>query len=392
MNQNKKIVVKKGNKKKQLLVLAMAGVLGCGGILGASAFFTDQGHTDAKAQVGGLNMTVQDLSDLDGDYSNWKVDQAKGTITEQDSVIDTAVAAGIAANAKGDRFAGNYTGRAVTEIAKTDATDKDAPSTGIINPGDSGLLQFKVANVDSKSFRTGVKSTVIVKLAADAKEPDGAKAATLDKAHKADVAAGTVSMAYPDGTTISETMKYKMADYDAYVIDGMGAPIVKFGYSADGKTFTEAVPEGQTANAMSLTYYTELDTLKGSQENTEATDGKNAEVTYAFETKFNRLAQNKFQGAQIDIKTDFYALQNRKTAGTWYSVTAATPQAKDDTHSADSNAADNTLVEATGDWTEIGSFEKVINVKENVADATLKEDVNAGAVEAAVADGTAARQ
>ena len=158
MNVNKKIVTKKKDKKKQLLVLAMAGVLGCGGVLGASAFFTDQAHTDAKAQIGGLNMTVQDLSDLDGDYSNWAVDQAAGTITEQDSVIDTAVKA----TAKtADRFAGNYTGRAVTDAIKTSgddsqATDKDAPSTGIINPGDSGLLQFKVSNVDSKSFRTGV--------------------------------------------------------------------------------------------------------------------------------------------------------------------------------------------------------------------------------------------
>lgn len=391
MNENKKVIVKKRGGKKNAAVLAMAGILGCAGILGASAFFTDQAHTDAKAQVGGLNMTVKDLSDLDGDYSNWDVDQATGTITEQDSVITTAVKAGVAANAKGDRFTGNYTGRAVAEIAKTDATDKDAPSTGIINPGDSGLLQFKVANVDSKSFRTGVKSTVIVKLAADAKEPDGAKAATLDKTHKADAEAGTVSMAYPDGTTISETMKYKMADYDAYTIEGMGAPIVKFGYSADGKTFTKTVPEGQTANAMQLTYYTELDTLKGSQENTEATDGKNAEVTYAFETKFNRLAQNKFQGAAIDIKTDFYALQNRKTAGTWYSVKAATPQAKDETHSADTNAADNTLVEATGDWTQIGTFEKVINTKENVTDGAMTEDANAGSLDAAVADGTAAR-
>ena len=378
--------------KKKAVVTAMAGILAVGGIMGASAFFTDQAHTDAKAQVGGLNMTVKDLSDLDGDYSKWDIDQVAGTITEQDSVITTAVKAGVAANAKGDRFHGNYTGRAVTEIAKTDATDKDAPSTGIINPGDSGLLQFKVSNVDSKSFRTGVKSTVIVKLAADAKEPDGAKTATLDKTHIADSEAGTVSMAYPDGTTISETMKYKMADYDAYTIEGMGAPIVAFGYSEDGKTFTETIPDGKTANAMQLTYYTELDTLQGSQENTEATDGKNAEVTYAFETKFNRLSQNKFQGAQIDIKTGFYALENRQTAGTWYSVTAATPQAKDETHSADSKAFDNKLVEATGDWAQYASFEKVINTKENVTDGALTEDANAGSLDAAVADGTAARQ
>ena len=416
MNQNKKIVVKKKDKKKQLLVLAMAGVLGCSGILGASAFFTDQAHTDAKAKIGGLNMTVQDLSDLDGDYSKWKIDQATGTITEQDSVITTAVKAGVAANAKGDRFTGNYTGRAVTAITKYQATDKDAPSTGIINPGDSGLLQFKVSNVDSKSFRTGVKSSVIVKLADNAVEPDGKTTATLSGDHRKGVVAGFVKdadnsnkgyvdLAYPDATnigggsqestlngTLNGIHSYGVTDYNAYTIEGMGAPIVEFGHSDDAKTFEVVDAEnagGKTINAMRLTYFTELDTLKGSQENTEATDGKNAEVTYAFETKFNRLAQNKFQGALIDIKTDFYALQNRKTAGTWYSVIESTDKFET-TDEVDETK--NTLKPATGDWQQIGYFEKVINVKENKTDASLNEDTNSGSVNGTVADGTAARR
>lgn len=392
MNVNKKIVAKKKDRKKQLLVLAMAGVLGCGGVLGASAFFTDQAHTDAIAKVGGLNMTVQDLSDLDGDYSKWDINQVDGTITEKLSVIDTAIGATEDKPVVDttDRFAGNHTGRSVTTAIEKTAADQT--STGIINPGDSGLLQFNVKNVDSKSFRIGVRSTVIVKLAADAKEPDGKTAATLSGDHQKGKSAGTVSMAYPDGTTISKTLQYSVSDYNAYTIEGMGAPLVKFGYSEDGKTFTETVPDGKTANAMQLTYYTELDTLKGSQEKEAAVDGTKDDVTYAFETKFDRLAQNKFQGAQIDIKTDFYALQNRKTAGTWYSVNEVT----DGTTPEGENATKNTLKGATGDWVPVDYFEKVINTKENVIDASIdKEDKGtdvSGSLNGAVADGTAARQ
>lgn len=352
MNRNK-------ISKKKAAVSVMAGLLAVGGIMGASAFFTDQAHTDAKAHMGGLNMTVEDLTDLDGDYSKWTVvkDEAGNEtgIEEQDSVIDTAVAAGVAANAKGDRLSGNATGRAVTQIEKTAATDVDHPSVNIINPGDSGLLQFKVANVDAKSFRTAMKTSVIVKLTDDAKEADGETIATLAAAHKAGTDSGNaLSVQYPDGTVVNnEALKYTINDYAAYTIEGMGAPIVEFGHSEDGKTF-EAAGDDKTANAMRLTYYTELDTLKGSQENTEDTDGKNSEMVYAFETKFDRLAQNKFQGAQIDIKSDFYALQNRKTAGTWTSVTEA------------ADAVDNSIKPATGDWTQIGSFEKVVNIKDGV--------------------------
>lgn len=360
--------------KKKAVVTAMAGILAVGGIMGASAFFTDQAHIDAKAHVGGLNMTVEDLSDLDGDYSNWDIDQATGAITEKDSVIDTAIGVtdGVAVTPT-DRFKGNYTGRVVTE-GEVFHEQGDQTSTGIINPGDSGLLQFKVGNYDSKSFRTGVESNVIVMLAKDAKEPDGETAATLSAEHKKGFPAGTVSMAYPDGTTITNEVKYAVADYDAYTIEGMGAPIVAFGHSEDGKTFekvADPTAEGaKTVNAMQLTYYTELDTLKGSQEQEANVDGTEDKLTYAFETKFDRLAQNKFQGAQIDIKTDLYALQNRKTAGTWYSVTA------------NDDATKNTRVDATGDWTQIGSFEKVINTQGNVVDNDMQEDANTGVLNA----------
>lgn len=368
MNRNK-------ISKKKAVVTAMAGILAVGGIMGASAFFTDQAHTDAKAHMGGLNMTVEDLTDLDGDYSKWDIDQVAGTITEKDSVIDTAVAG---ATKTDDRLTGNFTGRVVANAIQT--AEGDQTSENILNPGDSGLLQFKVSNVDSKSFRTAMKTSVVVQLAKDAQEPDGQTAATLQAAHKAGVEAGSVTVKYPDGTEIANQIKYVLADYDAYTIDGMGAPMVEFGAYSDG-VFTKA-EDGQeaTATAMRLTYYTELDTLKGNVED-EATDGVKDSLIYAFETKFDRLAQNKFMGATIDIKSDFYALQNRKTAGTWYSVSAAAADDKG------SNAVENTLNAATGDWTQIGSFEKVINVKDGVADASLNEDANtdvSGSVNGAV--------
>lgn len=359
MNRNK-------ISKKKAVVTAMAGIMAVGGIMGASAFFTDQAHTDAKAHMGGLNMTVEDLTDLDGDYSKWDIDQVAGTITEKDSVIDTAVS-GITKT--DDRLTGNFTGRVVANAIQT--AEGDQTSENILNPGDSGLLQFKVSNVDSKSFRTAMKTSVVVQLAKDAQEPDGQTAATLQAAHKAGVEAGSVTVKYPDGTEIANPMKYVLADYDAYTIEGMGAPYIEFGTYADG-VFTKAADDAKdTATAMRLTYYTELDTLMGDVENTADTDGVKDSLTYAFETKFNRMAQNKFMGATIDVKSDFYALQNRKTAGTWYSV-----EEKGVADEKGSNADLNTVKDATGDWTQIGSFEKVINVKDGVADASLNEDAD----------------
>ena len=360
MNRNK-------ISKKKAVVTAMAGILAVGGIMGASAFFTDQAHTDAKAHMGGLNMTVEDLTDLDGDYSKWDIDQVAGTITEKDSVIDTAVS-GITKT--DDRLTGNFTGRVVANAIQT--TEGDQTSENILNPGDSGLLQFKVSNVDSKSFRTAMKTSVVVQLAKDAQEPDGQTAATLQAAHKAGVEAGSVTVKYPDGTEIANPMKYVLADYDAYTIEGMGAPYIEFGTYADG-VFTKAADDAKdTATAMRLTYYTELDTLMGDVENTADTDGVKDSLT----------DQNKFMGATIDVKSDFYALQNRKTAGTWYSV-----EEKGVADEKGSNADLNTVKDATGDWTQIGSFEKVINVKDGVADASLNEDADtdvSGSVNGAV--------
>ncbi len=361
MNRNRKI------SKKKAAVTAMAGLLAVGSIMGASAFFTDQAHTDAKAHIGGLNMTVKDLSDLDGDYSKWTLND-NGSITEDPSVIDTAVAR---VTRSDDRVTGNVTGRVVETAIETN--EGDQTSENILNPGDSGLLQFTVANVDSKSFRTAMKTSVVVQLADNAKEPDGTTPATLQAAHKAGVEAGTVTIKYPDDTDISGNLIYALADYDSYTIEGMGAPYVEFGSYVDG-LFTVA-ETGQEANAtaMRLTYYTELDTLKGNVED-ETTDGVKDSLTYAFETKFSRLAQNKFQGATIDIKSDFYALQNRKTNGTWTKVTD------------NGDAVDNTVVAATGDWAQIGSFEKVINIADG-QNADLNEDAGAdvsGSVDGAV--------
>lgn len=357
----------------------MAALMACGGIMGASAFFTDQAHLDGKAAMGTLNMEVTDLTDLDGDYSDYAYDQATGSVAEKISKIDAAHEAvtdkgktaansgfvdgvsvgtinGAAAKTAKDR--NGKDGIVVGEAIKKTAGDQT--SENIINPGDSGLLQFKVKNAAEKSFRTAAKISVIVKLADGSVEPDGETAATLDAAHLKDATAGTgkVVMAYPDGVDASSAAKFLMDDAEAYTLEGVGAPLVEYGHSDDGKTFAA---EG-TKNAMRLTYYVTLDTLTGSIED-EASDSTftdhaaSQEKIYAIEARFNRLAQNKFQGTSVDVKTDVYALQNRKSSGAWYSIKA------DDGKTYTNEAANVTA--ATGDWAQVGSFEKVIRTAES---------------------------
>ena len=63
-------------KHKKVAVLAAIGVLGVGGVMGASAFFTDTAKTVDQVNVGTFNMVLNDYSDLDGNYRTWTADGA----------------------------------------------------------------------------------------------------------------------------------------------------------------------------------------------------------------------------------------------------------------------------------------------------------------------------
>ena len=288
MNE-KKIFVKKGNKKKPLLVLAMAGVLGCGGILGASAFFTDHETTQATATVGTFNMQVTDMSDLDGQYSSWSADGVQTKVLT-------------AAGAQADDVRGAETVVDADHKKYANAKDFDNPSTGIINPGDTGIYQYKIANIAEKSMDTAKTVKVTLTLAADAKMPTSATDPTLIDA-KFD----------------------KATDADAYTIDGLGTPVAVV--SEDGKTMTLSYAQADT------------EVLSGSKE----ADGAANNVIYAYNADFNRLCGNKYQGLGVKIDTTVYAKQHRNGINSTLTV------------------KNDGSIAGTGDWAEIANFETVAN-------------------------------
>lgn len=285
MNENKKVVVKKRNNKKNLLVLAMAGVLGCGSVLGASAFFTDQASSQANAKVGTFNMAVTDMSDLDGNYRDW------ATLTAQTGEQGYAADAQVGTKVMAEN------GKKAADFTKGAATDAANPSTGIINPGDTGIYAYKVENTAEKSMDTAKTVKVTVKLADGVTE-------TLDKAK----------------------------DANAYTIEGLGDPVVLV--SDDGKT-------------MDL-YYAQADTdiLDGSIEKDSGVAEGQSALTYAYNADFNRLCNNKFQGMDVTIKTTVYAKQHRNSLNSTLAVNKAA-----------TNEAD--VFTGTGDWAEIANFKTV---------------------------------
>ena len=124
------------------------------------------------------------------------------------------------------------------------------------------------------------------------------------------------------------------ADKDAYTIEGLGTP----GVSATG-------------NVLTLTYATtDSEILSGSVEK----DGNGTSAVYAYNTAFSRAVKNKFQNADIKINTAVYAKQHRN-------FIASNLKVADDGHT----------VTGTGDWTNIKTFETVIDVIE------IDEDNNA---------------
>lgn len=239
-------------RKGVLAVALLCGIGAVGGVVGTGAFFTDKATADSTVNVGTMNMKVADLSDLDGNYATLQKVGYQGA---------------------------DYT--------LPDALDKDNPSTGIINPGDTGIYAYKIENTGEKSFDTAKVTRVTIKLK-DA-------SATMDAA----------------------------GDNGSYTIDGLGTakPVVK-------------------GNTMVLTYAAnDSKVLSGSKEN----DGDGTSAAYAYNTVFSRGVKNKFQGATITIHTDVYAKQHRNSIDSELKI------------------ADDGTVNGTGDWTEIGSFEQVVD-------------------------------
>lgn len=183
-----------------------------------------------------------------------------------------------------------------TDFTLPAATDAANPSTGIINPGDDGIYAYKIENTGEKSFDTAKVVCVAVQLTSGNKL---------------------------DGT----------ADKDVYTIDGLGAPYVQVTHMATGSS------QGDRLDLIYVSADTEV--LSGSKE----ADGKGTSAVYAYNTMFDRMAKNKFQGAFINIYTTVFAKQHRNSADSALSIDPSTGE----------------LI-ATGDWKNIESFESTTEV------------------------------
>lgn len=217
-------------KHKKVAVLAAIGVLGVGGVMGASAFFTDTAKTVDQVNVGTFNMVLNDYSDLDGNYRTWNADNA--------------------ANGGVSKLTTN--GKQTAKFAE-DAVDKDNPSTGIINPGDTGILQFSLKNDQEKSMDTAAV------------------------------------------VTVKSSVELTSADAAEYAIEGLGTPTL-------------------SKDKMILTYpMVKLATINGSVETEDGAEAADTEVFYAYNADFDRMAKNAFQDATFTVTVDAYAKQHRNS-------------------------------------------------------------------------------
>lgn len=328
MNQVTQSKAKEGSKKKAA-VIALIGVLaaaGIGGAVGTGAFFTDRSEVDGKVNVGTLDMKVDDLSDLDGNYRTWTTRLTSSSKLEKNGQ-------------QHDDFAMPTT---------ADADAGQADSKGIINPGDTGILAFRVSNIAEKSMDTAAVVTVEVELPKGAYDDTKRDGTTKIIDYSQDGSA--LGTAIPTGssgvdmTGASETLDVDNAklavdqiptdgsqkdlalladtttdqgkrDAGAYTIEGLGTPVVyqgRFQRDARGEYTDKLIDTDK--NVLTLRYYTTLETLKGSIENTDGKDdthGAGNSVVYAYNADFDRALTNKFQNATIMVDCTVYAKQHR---------------------------------------------------------------------------------
>lgn len=213
--------------KKKALAASLTGCLAIGGIMGASAFFTDKAQTSDAVNAGTMNMVFSDYSDLDGNYRNWT------SPTASEKVLTA-------------------TGLQAAKIEKNAAYDAAASSLKIINPGDSGLLQFSLKSDREKSFDVGIEVVV------------------------------NSTVPLTDGA-------------DEYTVEGLGTPV-------------------KSADKKSLTYRANLGTFDGTVEK-DGGQAADEEHIYAYNVDFSRLAGNSFVGANFTINVNAYAKQHRNSLG-----------------------------------------------------------------------------
>lgn len=325
--ENKNIESKKKDLNKKTVRAGAIGVATLSmvfAIAGASSFFTDTDHIDTGAKIGNFDMTVDDKSDLDGNYRNWS-----------DRLTSTTK---LVAN-----------GQQADDWTLPTTADKDIgrnDSTGIVNPGDTGILAFKVTNTGKKSMDTAAMVTVEVQLA-DGAYDDTTRGGTKVIAYDKDGKSLTTSPAVAGASSTYNVENAKLAvdssdkqsdlalladtttdqgktDAGAYTIEGLGTPVVyqgRFEKDARGEYTDHLIDTDK--NVITLRYYTTLETLAGSVEKnpskeTDATSAKfddshaaGNSAIYAYNADFDRAITNKFQNANIKVNCEVFAKQHR---------------------------------------------------------------------------------
>lgn len=215
---------------KKVAVLGLVGALGVGSALGVSAFFTDKADVSSQAVAGTIDMDLVNYSDLDGNYRTWTDGSTSTSVLAKEGLQDA-------------KFEGT-------------AADAANPSTGIVNPGDSGVLQFSLKNTGSKSIDTAAIVTVTSDVPFTEAAPE-------------------------------------------YSIPALGTPAI----SDDKMTLTYGTAQDPIV----------LDVINGSVETEDAGLSVNDEHYYAYNVDFARTAANAFMDANFTVKVDTYAKQHRNT-------------------------------------------------------------------------------
>ena len=231
---------------KKRLTIVMAVVCCLALMVGTMAFFTDRYDTSANATAGNINLQFTDQS-LAAEGLTWAVND-QGTPETADDVLE--------------QIAGGTQAR---DNVWTDG--KMLVNDGVLNPGDTIDLDYKVANAGSKSI--DVKQQIVL----------------------------TSNVALTD-----DAEEYKI------IVGG------------------QSITPAKSADDMTLTYELAEIVLSGSVEE----DGTSTEQAYEISMAFDRLAKNKFMGSTVTVDLDIQAKQHRNTASTdwvdWATYTASVEQ------------------------------------------------------------------
>lgn len=209
-------------------ILVIIGISCIVGMPKASAYFTDCAAIAGQTKAGTFKVLLTNYSDLDGNYRTWNEDDTSVSVLENNGLQDK-----------------KFEGKAV---------DADNPSTSIVDPGDTGILQFSLKNEQDMSIDTAVS------------------------------------------VVITSNTAFQSDEAPEYYIEGLGTPEL----SKDRKQLIYPLAK--------------LDIFNGFMEQEQ--NGLSAEIEhfYAYNVDFVRTADLSFQDAKFIVSVTAFAKQHRHSA------------------------------------------------------------------------------